>query len=148
MEIKNLAKEVILISQDATFTDALNRMLECDTNSLFVVNEQGALVGEVNVSDLLDAIIPTDITGDTIETQFGTEVAFAEAVQKAKDTPVIDFMNPEVHSVRATDSLISIAAIAIANQTAHLPIVDHDDRPIGVISRRALKHILGNFLEN
>jgi CBS domain-containing protein len=42
--------------------------------------------------------------------------------------------------------LITIAGTAIAHQTAHIPIVDHDNHPIGVISRRGLKHILAKYL--
>lgn len=147
MEMRSLAKEAVLIQEDATFRDAVSLMMRKDTNSLFVVNEKGVLVGEVNVSDLLDAIVPHDVTGDNVEESLGTEESFGNAVMAASDVPVSDFMNPETHPVQADDSLITIAGIALAHQTAHLPIVDHDGRPIGVISRRGLKHILAKFLD-
>ncbi|HEX4799170.1 MAG TPA: CBS domain-containing protein [Candidatus Paceibacterota bacterium] len=147
MEMRNLAKEAVLIEENATFREALSLMMHRDTNSLFVVNTDGVLIGEVNVSDLLDAIVPMDVAGDTIESQLGSEDAFGNAVLSASDLPVSAFLNPEIHPVRADDSLIAIAGVAIAHQTAHLPIVDHDDRPVGVISRRALKHILASFLD-
>lgn len=147
MEMRSLAKEAVLIRGDATFYDAVSLMMQKDTNSLFVVNDKGALVGEINVSDLLDAIVPHDVTGDNVEESLGTEESFGAAVLAASDVPVTNFMNPEIHPVHADDSLITIAGIALAHQTAHLPIIDHDERPIGVISRRGLKHILAKFLD-
>ena len=51
-----------------------------------------------------------------------------------------------VDPVHADDELITIAGTAIANDTAHIPIVDHDNKPIGIISRRGIKHILAKYL--
>lgn len=146
MEIRDLAKDAVLISEESTFRDAIELMVGRQTNSLLVVNEDGALVGEVNVSDLLDAIVPVDLDADSIENTLGTEKSFGEAVKNAADIEVRDFMTTDIQPVHVDDSLITIAGTAIAHQTAHIPIVDHDDRPIGIISRRGLKHILAKYL--
>ena len=146
MEIRDITKEAVLISEDATFRDAIALMMKKQTNSLLVVGEGGALVGEVNVPDLLDAIVPTNLDGDHVMKRLGTEELFEIAVKDASEKEVRDFMNTDFQSVHVDDSLITIAGIAIAHQTAHIPIVDHDDRPIGVISRRGLKHILAKYL--
>ena len=146
MEIRSLAKEAIIISSDATFREAVALMVRKQTNSLLVTNEDGELVGEINVSDLLDAIVPIDVTGDDIEEKLGSETAFGNAVMAASDLSVQDFMNSNIQPVHVDDSLIAIAGKGIAYQTAHLPIVDHDEHPIGIISRRGLKHILAKYL--
>jgi len=147
MEIRQLAKEVVTISQDASFREAVTSMMKNDTNSLFVVNDDNELVGEVNVSDLLDAVVPFDADGDVVESKLSTEEGFKDVVLAASDVTVSDFMNTDINPVCTDDTLMTIVSIAIAHQTAHLPIVDHDNRPIGVISRRALKHILAKYLE-
>ncbi len=146
MEIRDITKEAVLISEDATFRDAIALMMKKQTNSLLVVGENGVLTGEVRVSDLLDAIVPTNLDGDHVISQLGTEELFEMAVKDASEKEVRDFMNTDFQSVHVDDSLITIAGIAIAHQTSHIPIVDHDDRPIGVISRRGLKHILAKYL--
>lgn len=146
MEIRDLTKEAVLISEDSTFRDAVALMVSRQTNSLLVINEDGALTGEVNVSDLLDAVVPRHLDGDHIEKTLGTEAAFAEAVQHTEELPVREFMNMDIEPVHVDDPLITIAATAIAHQTGHIPIVDHDERPIGFISRRGLKHILAKYL--
>jgi len=45
-----------------------------------------------------------------------------------------------------TDSIMNVAASAIAHQHSRIPVVDHENRPIGVISRQGLKHIIASFL--
>lgn len=146
MEIRDLTKEAVLISEDSTFRDALALMVSKQTNSLLVINEDGELSGEVYVSDLLDAVVPISLDADQVETTLGAEEEFGKAVKNAADMEVRDFMTVDIQSVQVDDPLITIAATAIAHQTAHIPIVDHDNHPIGVISRRGLKHILAGYL--
>jgi CBS domain-containing protein len=147
MELRDLAKEAVLIPEDATFRDAIEVMVRKQTNSLLVINEEGGLVGEVNVADLLDAIIPADFDGDATLEHLSTDAAFKAAVENASDITVRDFMTTDIEPVHIDDSLLAIAATAIAHQTAHIPVVDHDERPIGFISRRGLKHIIAQYLD-
>lgn len=146
MEIRDLTKEAVLVNEDSTFRDAIALMVKKQTNSLLVIDEDGVLVGEIKVSDLFDAIVPLNLDGDSIEEDLGTEEGFSAAVRGAEDIAVRDFMTVDIPTVYVDDSLITIAGVAIAHQTAHIPIVDHDNRPIGIISRRGLKHILAKYL--
>jgi CBS domain-containing protein len=146
MEIRDLTKDAVLISEDSTFRDAIALMVRKQTNSLLVVSDDGELSGEVNVSDLLDAIVPSNMNGDDVNELLGTEDKFGKAVKNAEDVLVSEFMQTDIPRVHVDDTLVTIAATAIAGQTAHIPIVDHDNRPLGVISRRGLKHILAEYL--
>jgi CBS domain-containing protein len=146
MELKDLTKEAIVISESATFEEALSSMVKNQTNSLLVIDEEGVLSGEVGVSDLLDAIVPEYLDGDSIAANFATEDMFKEAVKNASLKSVSDFMSVDFDPIHVDDGLMSVAATAIAHQRARIPVVDHDNRPIGVISRRGLKHILAKFL--
>lgn len=146
MEIRDLAKEAVIISEDSTFRDALSLMMVKHTNSLLVVNEDGKLSGEIGVSDLLNAIIPEYLEPDKVLEELATEKGFATAVQDAEGKEVRDFMTVDIEPVYIDDSLLSIAGTAIAHGTQHIPVIDHDDRPIGVISRRGLKHILASYI--
>ena len=146
MEVRDLTKEAVLISEDSTFRDAIALMVRKQTNSLLVINEDGELTGEVNVSDLLNAIVPEYGEPDTILEELGTEKGFGDAVKNATDKTVSDFMSVDIQAVHVDDSLLTIASTAIAHETQHIPIVDHDNHPIGIISRRGLKHILAKYL--
>ncbi len=146
MEIRDLAKEAVVISEDSTFRDAISLMMQRYTNSLLVVNDDGILSGEVGVSDLLNAIVPDYLEPDNVLEELGTEKGFAKAVENAAEKEVCDFMSVDVEPVYVDDTLLAIAGTAIAHGSQHIPIVDHDGRPIGVISRRGLKHILAKYL--
>jgi len=146
MEIRDLTKEAILINEDSTFRDAIALMVLKQTNSLLVIDEDGKLTGEVGVSDLLNATVPEYLSPEDVLEQLNTEEGFGDAVQNAADKQVKDFMTIDIQPVHVDDTLLSIAGTAIANSTQHIPIVDHDYRPIGVISRRGLKHILAQYL--
>jgi len=147
MEIRDLAKEAIIVSEDSTFRDALSLMLQKETNSLLVVDDEGQLSGEVSVSDLLNATVPDFLDPDKVLENMSTEEGFGKAVRDAADKSVSEFMTIDVKSIHVDDSLLSIAGTAIANGAQYIPIVDEENRPIGVISRRGLKHILAKYLK-
>lgn len=146
MEVKDIVKEAITVSEEASFREALSAMVNGQTNTLLVTNEEGSLVGEVTVADLLDAIVPEYLDGDSIAANFATEEMFQEAVKDAEEQQVQYFMSTDFSTVEMDDGLMSIAATAIAHKRARIPVVDKDNRPVGIISRRGLKKILAKFL--
>lgn len=146
MELKDITKEAVLVSEDATLKEALAAMVKEQTNALLVIDADGVLAGEVGVPDLLDAVVPEYLDGDSVMEHFATEELFEEAVHDAAERPVSEFMTVDIEPVQSTDGLLNVAATAIAHQTTRIPVVDHDNRPIGIISRRGLKQILAKFL--
>lgn len=148
MELKEIIKEAFIISENANFGEALDIMLNNHTNTLLVTNEEGELTGEVSVSDLFDGIIPISFDGDEAIAHLENEAAFAKTVHDARDTPVFEFMNSDYTVVHPDDSIIDVASVAITHQRARIPVVDHDNIPLGLISRQGLKQILGKYLKS
>lgn len=146
MELKDITKEAAIISEDATFEEAVRKMIKEQANALVVIDEDGAFVGEVNVSDLFEAVVPEFLDGDAVLEHFSSEEKFIEAVKDASVKPVSEFVSMNAEPVLVTDSIMNVAAAAIAHQHSRIPVIDHDNRPIGVISRQGLKHIIGNFM--
>lgn len=146
MELKDITKEAAIISEDATLEDAVRKMVTEQANALIVINDEGAFAGEVNVSDLFEAIVPEYLDGDGVLEYFSSEEKFIEAVKDNAAKPVFEFMSMNAEPVLVTDSIMDVAASAVAHQHSRIPVVDHDNRPIGVISRQGLKHIIANFL--
>lgn len=146
MELKDITKEAISVPATTTLEGALDVMLNDHTNTLLVVDEHGKLIGEVSVSDFFEGIVPEYVDGDTAMATIADEAALAAALQDARDKPVSEFMSNDYDSVRPDSPIMEVAAIAIAHSRARMPVVDHDNRPIGMISRRGLKQILGQYL--
>lgn len=146
MEVQDITKPAITISENASFDEAVRIMVEKQTNSLLVVDHEGILIGEISMSDLLDGIVPEYLDGDSIAAHFATSDMFTEAITEAKNTPVKNFMSTNFTPVESTDTLMAVAALAIAHHRTHIPVVDSENRPIGVISRRGVKHIIADAL--
>ncbi len=146
MDIRTLAKEAVIIGEDATFREAISLMIKKETNTLLVINEDGELSGEVNVSTLLNGTIPDYLDPDKVLEEMSTEQGFAKAVKAAATKEVRDFMNVDVEPIGVDDNFLSIASTAIAHNTDQIPVVDKENHPIGVISRRSIKQILASYL--
>ena len=146
MEVKDIVKEAVTVSEEASFHEALSAMITGKTNTLLVVDQANELVGEVTVADLLDAIVPEYLDGDSIAAHFATEEMFEEAVKDAEGQQVKYFMSKDYSTVQMDDGLMTIAATAIAHQRARIPVVDAENHPVGIISRQGLKHIIAKFL--
>ncbi len=148
MQLKDITKPAFVISENATFGEALSMMLNNHTNTLLVTNDEGELTGEVGVSDLFDGIIPISFDGDQALAHLENEESFAQTVKEAKETPVFEFMNSDYTVVTPNDSIMDVASVAITHQRARIPVVDHDNHPVGIISRQGLKQILGKYLSS
>ena len=146
MEIQDITKPAVLIGEEASFKEALSMMVTQKTNTLLVVDSDGKLTGEVGVSNLLDAIVPDYLNGDSIAANFATREMPKEAVTDAEEKQVQFFMSRELTPIDFNDSLMSVAAIAIANNQVRTPVIDADNRPIGIISRQGLKRIIAEHL--
>ncbi len=147
MQLKDITKPAFVISENASFEEALSMMLNNHTNTLLVINDEGELSGEVGVSDLFDGIIPLSFDGDQALAHLESEEVFQQTVKESKETPVFEFMNSDYTVVHPDDSIMDVASVAITHQRARIPVVDHDNHPVGIISRQGLKQILGKYLQ-
>lgn len=145
--LESIMRPASIIDEDASIREALERMNKEKTNELLVVDADGMLSGEVSVSDLLGIVIPDDVDGDNALLHLADEEAFREAIKEAADKSVSECMSYAVESIRADARLIDVAATAIAIGQARIPVVDHENRPVGIISRQGLRHILSIYLD-
>jgi len=146
MELKDIIKESVSISEEASFKDAVSLMMTEKTNSLLVTDNNGLLTGEVSVTDLLDAIVPDYLDGDSVAAHFASTAMFEDATKETQELLVKLFMSTKITPVKLTDGIMEVATNAIAHKSVRIPVVDADGKPAGIISRRGLKHIIGNAL--
>lgn len=147
MEVQQIIKEAITITEETSFKTAVETMINKKTNSLLVVDGEGTLVGEVSVTDLLDAIVPEYLDGDTIAAHFASSDMFTDAVTDIAEQEVRYFMDTGVETVSEKEGIMAIAGAAIANKRARIPVVNETGKPVGIISRQGLKHIIANALD-
>ena len=146
MKVKDIVKPAVIISETDTFATALKAMTTQHTNTLLVTDEEGKLTGEVTVADLLNAVVPDTLDGSEVMDHFATDDSFIASMEVVKDMPVSEFMSFDYSALTLNDNLTSIIATAIAHERARIPVVDYDERPVGIISRQGLKQILAKFM--
>lgn len=147
MQVKDIVKPAVVISETDTFKTALKAMVTQQTNTLLVVNEDGVLSGEITVTDLLSAIVPDTLNGSEVIDHFATDDAFIASIEVAKDLPAAEIMSYDYSALTLNDNLMSIVATAIAHERARIPVVDAEGHPVGIISRQGLKQIMSKFLD-
>ncbi|MFW6210118.1 MAG: HPP family protein [Patescibacteria group bacterium] len=146
MQVKDIVRPAVIVNENDSFAQALAALMNHPTNTLLVTDDNGVLTGEVTVTDLLDAVVPDTLTGDQVMDHFTDDTAFIASIKVARDLPVADFMSYDYSALRLEDNLLAIVGTAIAHQRARIPVVDADNRPVGIISRQGLKQILSKFL--
>jgi len=146
MQVKDIVKPAVIISENDTFEVALKAMMTQNTNTLLVTDDDGKLSGEVTVTDLLAALVPDILNGNEVVEHFASDDAFIASIEVVRDLPVGEFMSHDYSALTLNDNFTAIIATAIANERARIPVVDTEDRPIGIISRQGLKQILNKFL--
>ena len=146
MQVKDIVKPAVIVSETDTFASALKAMITQQTNTLLVADDEGKLSGEVTVTDLLSAVVPDTLNGTEVMKHFNTDEAFIASVDIVKDLPVEEFMSQDYTPLTLNDDLMTIVATAITHERARIPVVDRDGHPIGIISRQGLKQILDKFL--
>ena len=146
MQVKDIVKPAVIVSETDTFESALKAMDTQKTNTLLVTNENGELTGEVTVTDLLNAVVPETLGGDQVMNHFRADEAFVSSIEFVKELPVSEFMSQDYTPLTLNDNLMTIVATAITHERARLPVIDSENHPIGIISRQGLKQILLKFM--
>ncbi len=146
--IKDIMIEPVLIGNDSTFIEVLQRMIKYKTNSLLVVNKKGVLVGRVQSLNLLWQIKPGYLDADfgVLTSHFIDEEIFKEACIKEKDTPLEQFMEKNPTVLKPDSSLMEAAMVAIEDMHARIPVVDANKIPVGIVTRTELKKVMGLYL--
>ena len=131
-----MKREVITAASSATVAEAANLFNNHHVGMLPVLDEQGHLVGILNLRDLLDLIMPVfvkliddfDYVGD-----FGV-LENKQPSKELLDQLITSVMGPPI-SVSESSGLLRAFAILHRYELLDLPIVDRSGRLVGLASR-------------
>ncbi len=131
-----MKQEVITAASSATVAEAANLFNNHHVGMLPVLDEQGHLVGILNLRDLLDLIMPVfvkliddfDYVGD-----FGV-LENKQPSKELLDQLITSVMGPPI-SVSESSGLLRAFAILHRYELLDLPIVDRSGRLVGLASR-------------
>ena len=133
---QSMKREVVTIASTATVTEAASLFNNHHVGVLPVLDENGHLVGILNLRDLLDLIMPVfvkliddfDYVGD-----FGV-LENQQPSSDLLDQPITSVMGPPI-SVSESSGLLRAFAFLHRYELLDLPIVDRAGRLVGLASR-------------
>jgi CBS domain-containing protein len=115
MRIKDImSQRVVVCSEQGTLNDAARLMWEHDCGVVPIVKEDGRIGGIVTDRDICMAAY--------------TKGRALGAI------PITETMTRNVISCGADDSLEAAGQVMMDNQVRRLPVLDRDDRPVGIVS--------------
>lgn len=108
-----MSSDVVTVSPDASVEEAARLMLEEGIGSVVVVDEEEKPAGVLTTTDFVRIV--------------------AERQPKDEST-VAEFMTTNVHTVGAQDVVTDVARRLVEYEIHHMPVVDEDDRVIGIVT--------------
>lgn len=143
MVVKDIMREPVVVKDTATFIEVLETMICKETNSVLVTDDEGVMVGEVGALSLIREVVPDYLEKDAVAAHFATEEIFWDDVDSARDVPVSKFIYKDIQSIHEEGSLMKAAVVALAHGQSRIPVLDKDNKPVGVLTRTELKKVIG-----
>ncbi|WP_105317930.1 CBS domain-containing protein [Thermus tenuipuniceus] len=132
------------VSPEATLEEVARLMLERRIGSVLVVDEAGRLVGIVTESDFLkERGIPfSTFRAPMLLGRFLGKDGLEQVVAEARRTKAKEIMSSPVHAVGLEEPLARVLELMLDYDINHVPVVDAEERPLGIITRFDLLRLL------
>jgi CBS domain-containing membrane protein len=144
MKVKDVMRTaVVVLAQNATLKDVLDKFLKHHLDSLPIIDAAQRVVGFITIDDLADIFLPRyyEILRDfsALEDKGQLASLFSEAfagldMHHEKLILAADVMSSKLHWVSLDDSLLEAAAHLQEQNYERLPVVDKDQKLVGLIS--------------
>ncbi len=147
MQIKEvMTAAVITVSAGDSVEKCAKLLQEHDISGLPVTDDDGKVVGIVTEGDLIrrasriQAPGYLEILGGLI--YLGSPAKFVEELQRAMALEAGLLMSKDVISIKPDQDLETAATLMVEKNISRLPVIDDDEKLIGIVSRRdIMKHL-------
>ncbi len=156
MQVKDIMeKNLILLNPEMSLRDAAKLLAENDISGAPVVDNEGKLVGILMVSDIIREIkgklesmgfaisfTPFDLFDFyTLNMPMESE---KDIMREVADMQVKNVMRKKVYYVHDNDDLDTAIEILGKKDISRVPVVDKDEKVIGIITRGDILRLLAN----
>jgi CBS domain-containing protein len=137
--------DVVTVNEYDTVREAAKILAECNISGAPVLDAEGELVGILTESDILRSVkgaadevrmvFPSvNPMGIMFELAKG-ETEIMEAFEEQANTVVMDVMTKNVITCHQKTDLNKVASILVKKGINRLPVVDDEDRVVGIVTR-------------
>lgn len=133
-----MTKDPVTIPEEATLEEAARLLLQNRYGGLPAVDEKGRLKGVLQVEELLprpENIPFSDVEAWQLFGEWVDEDALEEVYRRYQTTRVKEVMRKEVPRVHPEDPLGRALELLLTTDIRHLPVVDGEDRVVGILTR-------------
>jgi CBS domain-containing membrane protein len=144
MNVKDVMRtSVVVLAQNATLKDVLDKFLKHHLDSLPIIDAAQRVVGFITIDDLAEIFLPRyyEILRDfsALEDKGQLTSLFNQAfagldTHHEKLILAADVMRSKIRWILSEDSLLSAAATLQEQNYERLPVVDKDQKLVGLIS--------------
>ena len=136
------------VSPDASIAEVLRTMVDHDVAGVAVVDND-EIVGIITESDVVarqaevDAPLPVPFFDAIFVVDAGR--SYEEELRKALAINASQLMTSPVTSIRSIANLEQIATVMIDHDVHPLPVVDENNKYLGIVSRRDLVRVIAEL---
>jgi len=142
-EVMTRAPETL--SPKATLAEAARKILETRHEGFPVVDEEGRLLGLLQVEELLprpENVPFSDVEALQLFGEWVDEGTLQEIYRRYQSTPVEAVMLKEIPRVHPEDPLGKALQVLLTTEVRHLPVVDRENRVVGILTRSDLLKLI------
>lgn len=151
MKVKEyMSREVLSVPLSMGMMDIYRILKEKNIGGVPVVNKEKKVMGLITKDELLAALLPDyfDMIGDFLFIDdFGALEKELERLPDFKLFLAEDLMKRNVATIREDASLVKVPALMDKHNVNRLPVVDNDNRLIGIITKMDLCNAYFNHAE-
>ena len=141
-----MTRNVRSVHQDAEIKELARMFVEHKVNAMPVVDDDGALVGMVTQTDLVEQDkplhIPTVISLFDWVIYLESPKKFIEEVRKVTARRVGEICSQDVVTCSADTPVSTVASLMVDNKVHLIPVIE-DDRMVGVVARLDIIRSMG-----
>ncbi|WP_114312474.1 CBS domain-containing protein [Thermus caldifontis] len=139
-----MTSPVVTAHPETSLVEVARLMLGKGIGSVLVVDKEGRLIGIVTESDFLkERGVPfSTFRAPMLLGRFMGADGLEEVLAEARRTRVEEIMTSPVHAVGPEEPLSRVLDLMLAYDINHVPVVDGEGKPMGIITRFDLLRLL------
>ena len=152
-----LVKDVMIenprtLINTANIGDAIEIFVREKIGSIFIVDEDGKLTGILSDGDIIDNVVynvrKKNKQLNHIRSWYQVD-CFPYYLKTVVNDPIYTCYTTHVYTVSPEDTMRDASRIINKRQLRHLPVLDKEGRPVGLITRNNVVHgLFQEFLNN
>ena len=131
-----MSRDIVSLPAEATIHEALAMMTKNRVSALPIVDRHNHCAGIFTTTDLLDVTwdVDDDVHQIDVVDPTSRRLLVDKLVESLGNETVASYMSEDVSTVNSEATLAIAARYMLQRQVHHLPVVDDEDRLVGIIS--------------